>query len=96
MQFEKIRVVFDDGHDVVVQIKSRDIAKMERLGLDLHEMSNIVGSYSLAFTALQRMKRTGEIDFDLPESSEALEDIADLDTIEVVEGEGSGQEAAIG
>lgn len=96
MRFEKIRVVFDDGHDVEVQLKSRDVAKAERLGIDLNTTSEVVGSYALVFVALQRMKRTGEIDFDLPKDAEALEDVADLDTIEVVEGEGSGQEAATG
>lgn len=98
MQFKKFRVVFDAGHEVEVQPLSRDVAKAERAGLNLAETSHVVGSYALAHVALQRMRRNGEIDFDIPGTSEGLEDIADLDVVEDpdTEGEGSGQEAATG
>lgn len=98
MQFKPLKVLFDDGTEVEVQLKSRDIAKAERLGFDINTTTESVGSYALVFVALQRMKRIGEIDFDLPKDSEALEDIADLEPVEVddPEGEGSGQEAVTG
>lgn len=96
MELTPVRVIFDDGHDVNIHLKSRDIAKAERLGMDLSTAESVVGTYQLVFIALQRMKRNGEIDFDLPKDAEALEDIADLDEVEPVEGEGSGQAAATG
>lgn len=97
MQFQPIKVVFDSGREVVVELKSRDIAKCERLGIDIESTGKVIGSYALAFVALQRMHRTGELDFDLPENAEGLEDIADLDQVEDPdEGEGSGQDPAIG
>lgn len=91
-------VVFDDGHDVLVELKSRDIAKAERAGLDLESATGMVGSYALVHVALQRMKRNGQIDFDLPDTAEQLEDIADLVVVEDgdVKGEGSGQVAVTG
>lgn len=98
MQFQKFRVVFDAGHEVEVQLKSRDLALAERDGFVFDESKPVGGSYTLAFAALQRMKRNGQVEFDLPESAEGLMDCADLEVVEDpdVEGEGSGQEAAIG
>lgn len=95
---QSFRVLFDDGHQVTVELKSRDIAKAERAGLDVETAPGMVGSYALVHVALQRMKRTGHIDFDLPETAEQLEDIADLDTIEDgdAKGEGSAPVAATG
>lgn len=97
-QNQTFRVVFDDGHEVEVELKSRDIAKAERAGLDVETSPGMVGSYALVHVALLRMKRAGLIDFDLPDTAEGLEDIADLDVIEDGDdkGEGSGQVAATG
>lgn len=88
-------VTFDAGHVVEFEVKSRDIAKLERAGVDMDETTGAVGTYALAFVVLERLKRTGKIDFDLPDSAEALEDIADIDVVGDgdVEGEGSGQAA---
>lgn len=93
---QAFKVVFDSGQTVAVDLKSRDVAKAERLGVKLDEAHPVTGSYALAFVALQRMKRNGVIDFELPATAEALEDIADLEQVEEDEGEGSGQEAATG
>jgi hypothetical protein len=91
---QKYKVVFDDGPTVDVELKSRDIAKAERLGVDMNKSTPVVGSYALAFVALQRMKRTGAIDFELPKDSEALEDIADLEMVEEDDDEGEGSAAS--
>lgn len=92
------KVVFDSGQTVDIELKSRDVAKAERLGIKLNDSSPVIASYALAFVALQRMKRTGGIDFDLPKDPEGLEDIADLEAVEddVPLGEGSGQVAVSG
>lgn len=97
-QKQSFKVVFDDGHEVDVELKSRDIAKAERAGLDVESAPGMVGSYALVHVALQRMKRAGLIDFDLPDTAEGLEDIADLDVIEDgdAKGEDSGPVAATG
>lgn len=98
MQLQKFRVVFDSGEDVEVQLKSRDLASAERDGFVFDEAKPVGGSYTLAFAALQRMKRSGAVDFDLPESADGLMVCADLEVVEdpADEGEGSGQEAATG
>lgn len=99
MEKQSFLVHFDSGQTVEVEYKSRDIAKLERAGVVIEDTSPVVGSYALAFVALERMKRQGAIDFDLPESAEALEDVADIDVIgdpEDSEGEGSGQAAVTG
>ena len=98
MQMQSFRVVFDAGHDVKVQLKSRDVAKAERLGITMNDATPSVGAYALAYVALQRMHRTGEIAFDLPDSPEHLEDVADIEILEEDEaqGEGLGREAVTG
>jgi len=96
MQMQTFVVVFDAGQRVEVELKSRDVAKLERSGVVIETTTAVVGSYALAFVGLERMKRAGLIDFDLPESAEELEDVADLDVAVVAEGEGSGQEAVSG
>ena len=95
---QEYRVAFDDGQTVDVVLKSRDIAKAERLGVDMNKSTPVVGSYALAFVALQRMKRTGAIDFELPKDAEALEDIADLEMVdddEEQDDEGEGSAASV-
>jgi hypothetical protein len=97
MQLQAFRIVFDSGQEVEVELKSRDIAKAERAGVKVDDASPVVGSYALAYVALQRMQRAGLLDFDLPSSAEALEDVADLEMVEVDDtGEGSGREAVTG
>jgi len=98
MQAQTLIAHFDGGQSVEVELKSRDYAKLERAGIDFAATTPGVGTYAVVFVALQRMKRQGLIDFDLPDSAEALEDVADIDVIEDedAEGEGSGQAAVTG
>jgi hypothetical protein len=98
MQMQKFTVHFDDGPSIQTQLKSRDLAKLEEEGVDLSETPPIRGTYILAFTALERMKRQGTIDVDLPKDVQGLIDVADIDVDEDpdVEGEGSGQVAVTG
>ena len=98
MQMQRFVVVFDDGPSITTQLKSRDLASLERDGVNLDEVPPIRGTYLMAFTALQRMKRQGLIDIELPVDVDALMDVADIDIEEDadVEGEGSGQAAATG
>lgn len=96
MQFQKFVVKFDDGREVEAEIKSRDLARLERDGVSVEETPPIQGSYLLAFTAMQRMKRSGRIDFDIPATVEDLMDNADIEVVEDAPGEGSGQAAVTG
>jgi hypothetical protein len=95
---QKFRVKFDGGQEVVVEFKSRDLAKLERSGISIDESNAAVGTYALAFVALSRMDRAGLIDFALPENVEGLEDIADIEVIEDPDpsGEGSAPVAVTG
>lgn len=90
MKLQTVKVMFDDGNTVEIVLKSRDVAKAERAGLVMDEKAPVTGSYALAFIALQRMQRTGLIDFTLPASAEALEDVADL---VVEDDEGLGEDS---
>ena len=89
MKMQAFVVEFDGGQAVQIVLKSRDMAKAERLGVVMDDKSPVVGSYALAFIALERMRRNGQIDFVLPISAEALEDVADLS---LVEDEGLGED----
>jgi hypothetical protein len=89
-------VTFDNGQTVEIALKSRDIAKSERLGIVMDADKPTIWMYRVAHLALQRMHRSGTIDFEIPASPEALEEAADIEMVEDDEGEGSGQAAATG
>ena len=95
MDDQKFEVTFDSGEVVEVVPKSRDIAKLERAGVNISEETSMVGVYAIAFAAMQRMVRTGELDIELPDTAEALEDVADVVAVDTP-GEGSGQVAVTG
>lgn len=98
MEMSHLTVVFDDGPRVEVDPKSRDFAWLEREGIGIGEDTPpMTATYSVAFAALHRMKRKGDLDLDLPETVDALMDVADIEVHgDGDEGEGSGQEAATG
>lgn len=98
LKVDQYKIIFDDGNEAIFEIKSRDVAKLERSGVKMGEDSGAIETYALAFVALERLKRQGLIDFDLPKDAEALEDIADIDMIEDpdAEGEDSGRAASPG
>lgn len=96
MQLQTFRVIFDSGEDIEVQLKSRDLAIAEREGFTFDEAKPMGGSYALALVALRRLHRSGAVETDLPDTADALMDVADLEIVEEDEGEGSGQEAATG
>lgn len=95
---QTFRVVFDSGPEVDVELKSRDIAKAERLGFQMDESKPVVGSYALAFIALQRIaKSDSALAGVLPASAEGLEDVADIVLVEDdAAGEDGGQGPASG
>ena len=98
MQKQKFIVTFDDGPTIEAEVKSRDLALLERDGIVLADMLPMKGSYTMVLTVLQRMKRAGAIDIDLPADADAMMDVADIDIAldADVEGEGSGQVATPG
>lgn len=92
---QKYLIRFDDGTEVEVQSSSRDMVALEKAGVNLTEMTPILGSYVLAHASLQRLKRLGKIDVDVPDTADELADLADLEPVgadeEDPEGNGSGQ-----
>lgn len=92
---QRFVVSFDDGTSIEVQSSSRDMVALEKAGIDLTTMTPILGSYTLAHATLQRLKRVGKIDIDVPDTADELADLADLEPIsadeEDPEGNGSGQ-----
>ena len=91
MQKQSFTVTFDDGHVVTAEMKSRDLAALERDGFDIQAAPPVQGTYTLVHAVLQRLARTGALDFDPPATPDALMDCADIEEIEAAEGEGSGQ-----
>lgn len=90
LELQRFKVSFDDGHEVEAQLKSRDLAVIERDGVDFSTAPPVQGAYMLAFTALQRMKRAGLIDFDLPDDVDGLIEVADIEPIVDEDPEGKG------
>lgn len=91
-KFQRFVVAFDDGSEVEVQSSSRDLLALEKAGVDLQSLSPIAGSYAIAHATLQRYKRRGLTDIDVPDTADELADIADLVPVDDdPEGKGSGQ-----
>lgn len=90
-------VTFDDGTEIVVQGRSRDLLAIERSGVDVANVAPMEMGYRSVYAALERMKRNGELPegFELPASVEEFMDGADIDE-QPDEGEGSGQAATTG
>jgi len=76
-----LTVVFDDGESVVLEPKTRDMARAEKAGHDFTEGGQVQGMYALAFAALERQARLGLLPatVKLPESFEAFMDCADIE-----------------
>jgi len=93
VQFHKFVVSFDDGRRCEAVSSSRDLLRLERDGINPFDRGNIESSYVIAWATLQRLKRAGVIEFDVPETAEELMDQADLLPVddEDPEGNGSGQ-----
>lgn len=81
-------VTFDDGTEVLVVPKSRDMAGAEAAGFDFTAGGPIRGMYAVAFATLNRMSRQGSLPdgVKVPESLEALLDAADVDSVDDAEG----------
>lgn len=100
MQMMPFIVAFDDAEPFEVQPTSRDLVKLEKEGVDINTLSNMVGGYTMAYATLQRIDRQGKLPDGvvLPRSLDEFMDSADL--IPVVdsdpEGNGSAPEATTG
>ena len=74
-------VVFDDSETVVIEPKTRDMARAEKAGHDFTEGGQIQGMYALAFATLERLGRMSLLPdgVKVPESAEAFMDCADIE-----------------
>lgn len=88
--FQKFAVAFDDGTEVEIQSSSRDLLGLEKVGVVLDDLPPIEASYRLAHVTLQRYKRVGLIDVDIPATADELMDLADLEPVGEVDAEGKG------
>lgn len=76
-----LRVTFDDGVSLELQPRPRDMAIAERrFGFDYTEGGAFGGIYATALACLSRMN--GELDRELPDTIDALMQIADVEAIE--------------
>ena len=98
MAFKPVRIVFDDGREAEVLTSSRDMLALEKAGVDLSALGPVESSYVIAHATLARYKRQGLVDFDIPETSDDLADLADLTYVddEDPEGKGSGPAPSTG
>ena len=85
-------VTFDDGTEVLIQPKPRDLVGAEAAGHDFQTGGPIRGMYAMAFATLQRMERSGSLPEGVvvPPSLESLIDGADIDSEEDPDPEGEG------
>jgi hypothetical protein len=85
-------VTFDDGTVVQVVPKSRDMVGAEAAGHDFPTAGPLHGMYAVAFSALQRMARNGDLPegLELPASLADLIDGADVDAEQDEDPEGKG------
>ena len=100
MQMMPFVVEFDDAEPFQVQPTSRDLVKLEKDGVDLQAVGNMIGGYTMAYAALQRLDRQGKLpdDVKLPKSLDDFMEAADLVPVvdEDPEGNGSAPEATTG
>lgn len=98
-QFKPFSAVFDDGTRIDMQSSTRDLLKLEQTGVVFRDLPPFEATYRLAYVTLQRYARLERLPdgFEVPESAEALMDLADIDAqADDDEGEASGQEANTG
>lgn len=84
-------VTFDDGTEVYVEPKQRDMVRAEAAGADFTEEGHAFAKmYAVAFAALQRMGRAGRLPegFELPATFDEFLDGADLTASEDEDPEG--------
>jgi hypothetical protein len=83
-QIPPMTVVFDDGTEVRIEPKPRDMVRAEVAGIDFTGNTPMQGMYAVAFATLGRMGRAGNLPEGLvvPETLEAMIDIADVVTDE--------------
>lgn len=74
-------ITFDDGTEVRVEPKTRDMVGAEAAGHDFTSGGPVRGMYATAFAALQRMERRGELPegVTVPASLVEFLDCADLE-----------------
>lgn len=93
-------VTFEDGTQVTVEPRPKDLARAELLGHDFQTGGSIVGMYATALAALGRMSRAGTLPegVEVPDSIEAFLDACDVEAEEGPDaaGEGSDQDHTSG
>jgi hypothetical protein len=85
-------VTFDDGTEVYVEPKQRDMVGAEAAGHDFTSGGGVRGMWAVAFAALQRMSRAGTLPegVELPNSLQEFLDGADVDAQADEDPEGKG------
>jgi len=85
-------VTFDDGTEVRVEPKQRDMLGAEAAGHDFTEGKAIGAMWAVAFSALQRMERAGNLPegVTLPATLQGFMDGADVEGDEDEDPEGNG------
>lgn len=85
-------VTFDDGHSIEIKPKPRDLVGAEAAGHDFTTAGPIRSMYAVAFAVLRRLERLGELPDGLtvPETLEALIDVADVEGADPDPDEGKG------
>lgn len=82
LELPRLLVTFDDGTEIEVQSKLRDMACAERdYKTDFEKASGLQGMYATALAALTRMKRQGLIVIDVPATMDEFLDLADIEPV---------------
>lgn len=93
--YPPMTVTFEDGTEVTVEPRPKDVARAEIAGYDFQTGGPIVGTYAVALATLGRLSRSGVLPegVKVPDTLEEFLDVADVDPdVEDDDaGEGSGQ-----
>ncbi len=93
--FPPLKVTFDSGEEFVLEPKPRDMALAERdYQTDYASSKPFRSAYATALATLSRLHRAGELNgLVVPESIDALMDVADVEVI-TEEAEGKAPDPA--
>ena len=94
-KFPPLNVEFDDGEQIRVEPKARDMAFAERdYHHDYQSPGPLQSIYATALATLHRMRRADIIDRELPDTPDGLMEIADIEVIGSDDPEGKGSDPA--
>lgn len=92
-----LTVTFEDGTELEVEARPKDIARAEMGGWDFEKGGTVAGTYATAWAALQRAQRAGNVPdgIEVPDTIEAFLDACDVTVVGDAAGEDDSSDPAL-